>query len=323
MLTNQEVMKRPLSMRGGSLICVALLCASRIATAQDPAADQRQAFVRLADRVYAEVINGFYAAVPFPNSEGARAMREQIKTLQHELAALPCTPNLRPIDCVEKDRLLAFLHIAEARFYEALSASGEQLPGIDYGQERLRHAHRAQSYVESALHWLDEALRSSANPAELERAIENSEVRDHLNALSTTAQSIVWVLTRTNEAKAAAKSTWEKISGDFRRQYYPPAPEVIETLDLDPKPAANGAMTPIAWTGIGLILLGLVSAIFVSGASLFQQWAIRVVFAMGAAMAGTVITGLLKIDLPAWGVVAGGALAIIVLIYLVNPPKIE
>lgn len=60
-------------------------------------------------------------------------------------------------------------------------------------------------------------------------------------------------------------------------------------------------MTQITWVGVAFIVLGLIAAIFVSKASLFQQWAFRVVLAVGAAMAGTVITSLLNINLPQWG----------------------
>jgi hypothetical protein len=281
--------------------------------------DARTSYEGLIGKIPA-ITTDFLYAVQYPNDSKSRELPKKLDQLADQFKALPNPPLLPTVACAERDRSIAFLLIAKARYYGA-SETAE----IDYKRERFELASAALGEIKSSRSWLARALEPSDPDfsPEMKSAIEKSHINDNLSALAATAYSIIWVVKNDAAAKNAARTEWTNVSGDYRRDYYPPAPEVMTTLDLGPQKPITGAMTAIAWVGVGLIVLALIAAIFVSKADLFQQWAVRVVFAIGAAMAATVITGLLNINLPKWGIVAGGALGIIVLIYLFNPPAIN
>ena len=79
--------------------------------------------------------------------------------------------------------------------------------------------------------------------------------------------------------------------------------------------------------GAGLIFLVaiLVIAVFTPDPSRFQVYVFRVVMALAAAAFGATIPGFLKINFPLWGkgaIAAGGALALFVIVYRINPPAL-
>jgi hypothetical protein len=78
---------------------------------------------------------------------------------------------------------------------------------------------------------------------------------------------------------------------------------------------------PVVWISGLVILIGItiLTALIPCPAEALL-WTMRVLMSIGAAMAATVLPGLLNINLP--NVKAGSALAVLVLVYLFNPAKI-
>jgi hypothetical protein len=75
----------------------------------------------------------------------------------------------------------------------------------------------------------------------------------------------------------------------------------------------------VAWiSGVVFIVIMLVIALFVPIPSAFQYFVFRSVLAISVAAFASVIPGILKITIPNW-LTAGGAFAVLVLVYLYNP----
>lgn len=90
--------------------------------------------------------------------------------------------------------------------------------------------------------------------------------------------------------------------------------------------------SPNSWMAIVSVVSALVFFILLVVIALalpnptpFQLYIFRVILALAAASFGATIPGFIRIDVPLWGkglIRAGGALALFVLIYMVNPPEI-
>jgi hypothetical protein len=266
----------------------------------------------------------FFEATAFPSSDVARQLPETIHELSTRLESIPDPPDVPKIIGADKHRLLAYLYIAEARLDGAL-ADSKPVPGNDdFRLQRTKLARASLQELSKASKFLQEAENPSDSEysAELKSAIQKSQIHPHIQILKVTAHSILWIFERNKADKKAAREAWSQIGDAQFQSEYGPSPEVEKTLDIGPPQANPASMTPVSWTGIALLVVGLIAAIFVRNANLFQQWAVRVIIAIGAAMAATVIPGLLNINIPGY-IAAGGALAVIVLIYLRNPPTIR
>lgn len=78
-------------------------------------------------------------------------------------------------------------------------------------------------------------------------------------------------------------------------------------------------------SGLVFLFFILIAAIFIPEPSSFQIFVFRVVIALAAASFGATIPGFLNANLPVWGkgaIAAGGALALFVIIFNINPPQI-
>ena len=282
-------------------------------------------FNKITARIQKEVRTQFFEATAFPDSKVSRELPATIHAIISTLESLPDPPGVPKIIAADKHRQLAYLYLVEARVYGALAASPSSPNGDRFVPQRTKLARQALRELAAAERWLlaTEDTTDTEYSLELRKAIEQSRIKPHSRALLTTAHSILWVLEKNPADKTAARNAWSQINdAGFQSEFKSPAPEVSETLDIDPITGKPSGMTAISWTGIALLLIGLLVAIFVRDTSAFQQWAVRVIIAIGAAMTATVIPGLLNIDIPKY-VAAGGALAVIVLIYWFNPPKIE
>jgi hypothetical protein len=97
-------------------------------------------------------------------------------------------------------------------------------------------------------------------------------------------------------------------------------------------PAPGTTSKPPPWvlvvsvaSGLAFLLVLLSIAVFIPHPTSFQIFVFRVVLALAAAAFGATIPGFLRIELPLWGqgvISATGALALCVLVYLVNPPAL-
>jgi hypothetical protein len=78
-------------------------------------------------------------------------------------------------------------------------------------------------------------------------------------------------------------------------------------------------------SGLAFLILLLAIAVWIPNPTPFQIFIFRVVLALAAAAFGATIPGFLRIELPLWGkglISATGALALCVLVYLINPPAL-
>lgn len=78
-------------------------------------------------------------------------------------------------------------------------------------------------------------------------------------------------------------------------------------------------------SGLVFLFFILIAAIFIPEPSSFQVFVFRVVIALAAASFGATVPGFLNVNLPVWGkgaIAAGGALALFVIIFNINPPEI-
>ena len=76
------------------------------------------------------------------------------------------------------------------------------------------------------------------------------------------------------------------------------------------------------WSGLALLVLGVILLWVTPNPTPPQYWAARVIISLGAAGFSLALAGLLQIKatLPLIGISAAGALGVLVLLYLVNPP---
>ncbi|MEY2539905.1 MAG: hypothetical protein QOG67_3645 [Verrucomicrobiota bacterium] len=314
------------------LIVLGAVCKGEIVQNETPTETQnpqRDAATAEFNAISAEIQNkvraSFYEATAFPESNAARQLPDIVDSLSRRLSNLPGPPIVLKIVEADKHRLLAYLSLAEARIYGALADSGRAPHNEDFKSKRTQLARAALENLRVANKWLAEA-QSPADPefsSELASKITKSRILPHIHALEATAYSILWVLEGKKSDRSAARASWSQIADvGFLSEYDQPASEVEKTLDIKGGKQKAGGMNAVSWVGIGLLVLGLIAAVFVTNANTFQQWAVRVIIAIGAAMTATVIPGLLNINIPEY-IAAGGALAVIVLIYLFNPPRHE
>ena len=317
------------------LIAFFLICASAYTNEsqttpavprETPATDAaRLEFAAISSEIQSKVRTSFYEATAFPESNAARQLPDTIHALSNRLLNLPGPPTISKIIEADKHRLLAYLSLAEARIYGALADSGRAPNGDNFKTERTQLARSALQDLAVANKWLRETEKPTDPEYSADRAakISKSRIHPHIHALEATAYSILYVLEGNKSDRKAAREAWRQITNvQFLSEFDQPAPEVAETLDIGPRTRNPAGMTAVSWVGISLLVLGLIAAIFVKNANTFQQWAVRVIIAIGAAMTATVVPGLLNVNIPEY-IAAGGALAVIVLIYLFNPPKHE
>lgn len=218
----------------------------------------------------------------------------------------------------DSHRMLGFLYLAEAGILSRLKLPHLATPGIDPDPERAALAEKALRAYGLSTNWLRKAEETA--PPSLLQAIEQSQIHGYLELILCTAHSILWDIRRQDHHKQSAMQAWSKVPVALKAR--PPAPEVAAAVGvISPGTRKDNSMTTVAWAGLALVVLGVVAAMAARETNIFQQWTIRVLIALGAAMAATVIPGLLNINLPGY-VAAGGALAVIVLLYKLNPPPL-
>jgi len=74
--------------------------------------------------------------------------------------------------------------------------------------------------------------------------------------------------------------------------------------------------------GVGLIVITLVMALATPTPTTFQIWVFRVNMALGAACIGALIPGFIELSgtIGEIAIRAGGAIALFLVVYLINPP---
>lgn len=309
-------------MRKASILATSLLTTivtvARVSAADDPHA----AFKSVQQRIEGQIKPAYHAALlEDPRSAEALRFLDQVRGVVDELRALPQPPAVPPIFAADAHRMLAFLHLAEAGILQLRKLPEFAAQGVSPDNERVILAEKALRECELSTNWLWKIERPGSGELtpELGRAIERSEIKAYLSLYQCTAHAILWDVKQLEHDRKAAIEAWNRVPVAMRSR--PPPPEVVKAVGLNPDPDPKDTMTMISWSGIGLVVLGVGIAIVRREATVFQQWAVRVLIALGAAMAATVVPGLLNIKVPGY-VAAGGALAVIVLVYLLNPPAL-
>lgn len=74
--------------------------------------------------------------------------------------------------------------------------------------------------------------------------------------------------------------------------------------------------------GLALVIVTLVMALMIPKPSVFQLWVFRVIMALGGASLGAIIPGFIEFnsEMNEIALRAGGAVALFLVIYLMNPP---
>lgn len=294
----------------------------RLVSAAGSESDARASYEGLISKIPA-ITADFLYAVQYPNYPTSRALPAKLDQLADEFKRLPNPPLLPTAACAERDREIAFLRIAKARYYGA-----SETQDVDYHRERVELASDALDEIKSSRNWLAHALEPSDPDfsPEMKSAIEKSQIRDHLSELAATAYSIIWVVKKDPAAKDAARTEWTNISGDYRRDYYPPAPEVMTTLDLGPQKPITGAVdaSQIVSVAIGVafILLLLVLVFWRRNLTSAEYVFARIILALAVACVAVLLTGFLKVNFK--GVIqAGGAFAVFVIVYRLAPAALR
>ncbi len=284
----------------------------------DPDAAFRQILLKLGD----EFKGRMYTAVEFPKSPEATAAREQARQYADDLqeidaAGLP--PHVRAL----RHRAIAYIEVWLAICQAALDGGPG---GPKVGSQSLAHARSALRELGLARPHLDEALARTSPHYTRQRAswLIEHHVRCHVQYLECLANAIVWKRTRDEAVRDRVKSGWALIDKGYRSIHEPRDPVLREALGIK-RDNDNGPprylLDTLLVSGLSLFVVILVIAVRIPHPSPFQLWVFRVLLALAGAAFAAPIPGYLEFK-HASGVMAGGALAVFAILYLVNPPRL-
>ena len=254
------------------------------------------------------------------NTEVVDATKEVIEKFRR----LPQPPELNWVSSASRYRMIAFLEVMLARLEGERIAYQSGPPGIDPNRDVLGYANAALSDIATAKKHVESALQpdSKIAPELLQWMKEKEDIPGQLLHIEAHAHAIIWSVTKRESERAAARTAWNAASiTPFGKKNTQPSPELAIALDLyRPGQYNPHLVTTLLWIGVGLIGLGVIIAIFVPNPTSFQMFIFRILAALGAAGVGASLPGF--IGFKSASVTAGGAVALLVLIYLVNPPRL-
>jgi hypothetical protein len=270
-----------------------------------------------------ELMARFFRAVAAPGNAYAEQLMHDLAECEDRLIALNESSQVPPIFAAEKYRRIALVAILQARIWRERITSHQTPTSMHVNAERSRLATEATDAIQKARYWIDVAKdpsNSSQAADDLRSQIKESEIEPHVTSLEATAHAIKWEIDHRFADREAAQAAWKKLPAAYRREYYPPSPELADVLGITSD--ESGHMTLVAWTGIGLLILA-VTLVFVFGhPSAIQIWVIRVVVALGATLLASVVPGFLNVNISGY-ITAGGTLAALIIFYWFNPPKLQ
>jgi len=285
------------------------------------AADQADDLDSLVRNIQQDIQPHLREAISQPDSPRSFQSQDDAVAMIKALRAIP--KELNPVWEAQRYRMIAFLEVMLARLESERIAYTAGTRGADPARPFLAYGRSALSDILEARKAIDAATVSSTevSPGLLKWMTDTEDIPGHLLHLEAHAHAMIWKATdQTSEHDAAEKAWSAARQTSFGRKNMQPSPELANALDLyrwheDPK-----FLMTLFWVGVGLIGLAVVLAIFIPHPSPFQMFVFRIVASLGAAGIGASVPGFIGVKTPL--VNAGGAVALLVLIYLVNPPKL-
>lgn len=252
------------------------------------------------------------------NAQILEETKQMIDGIRHALDL----PRMNEVCSADAYRMIAFLEVMLARLQGERVAYQTGPPGVDPNIEIASYATFALSDVKASRKHIDLARQPNSNidPQWINWMI-SEDVPGHLLHLEAHAHAMLWKTGRGESERAAARAAWQAASlTPFGKKNTQPSPELANALALYRLGEDPHLMTTLVGIGVGLMLLAVVIAICVPRPTSFQMFVFRIVAALGAAGIGAVLPGF--IGFKTASVTAGGAVALFVLIYLVNPPRL-
>jgi hypothetical protein len=218
--------------------------------------------------------------------------------------------------------MISFLEVMTARIESERVAYQGGSPGIDPGKNVLMSARAALADIATARGQLEKALQPEFHTrSELIDWMRKEDIPGHLLHLEAHAYAMVWKATGARADRDAACKAWIASSETaFGKRNSQPSPELANALAIYRWGEDPHLMLTLLWIGVGLLVLTVIIALFVPRPTSFQMFVFRIVASLGAAGIGASLPGF--IGFKSASVTAGGAVALFVLIYLVNPPRL-
>ncbi len=291
---------------------------------QDPPSETKEgAKAWLAERAVLEkdFVDISYKRVGVPNNPETTKFLDDLNAKLEELESMPGSPPLPPVFGADKLRVGAFLVLMKYRILKERLGKGNSFPDIAKGlaQTILNHAEQGLKLAQKAA----EPTNSETSP-EQRNWMRTEKLPGYLHYLKAHGYAML-----ADEGVDAAANTekaleaWKTAKGLYDNKPPDAADVLAKFIDppkSQPPPPVKGGMTQVSWIGLAMLTLGLVLTYFFKPKTRQGAWTVRAFVALGGACLATVIPGLLNIQISEV-VAAGGALAVIVIFYLLNPPR--
>lgn len=267
-------------------------------------------------------INQYYngpviRALSYPFEGKAEETGRGIDLLLSEVSALSKPAALPPVAEADRINRLAFLQWLKVRLLSEMQRGRQNL---DTSKERIALSEDVVRNADAALRWIEMA-RTQEPSSPGSEWIARSRIADHTWTLKAQAHAILWSLgVEKTKNRSAARAAWYSVSSLYASQY-PPATDELEKIVMpylqDPSNIPHAMLL-----GIGMLLVGLILVFaFKKKPNPIQIWVLRAFICIGAGLAASGIHGNLHLEYNGW-ISAGGAMGVVVLFYLVNPPAL-
>ncbi len=153
--------------------------------------------------------------------------------------------------------------------------------------------------------------------------IEDSADHHFTVPLPPKKEDIVWTIRRISDSADRARS-----GSDLQRLIQADHELQRRLRDDDMRHSRDGALTPqlnlVVGLGVFFLLLIIVLVVWIREPTSQQMWVFRVTMSLAAAAIGAIIPGFLHIEgtLTKFAFRTGGAIALFLLVYMVNPPAL-
>ena len=299
-----------------------LMCSTSNAAEPTATSDPSAELGKLVQTIQENIQPRLREAISQPSSPRSSKTAEDAESTIEHLRFIAQPPELDLVSDTNRYRMIAFLEVMLARLESERIAYTSGAPGINPTQQFLNYARSSLDDIAKARHEAEKAeeLQSKIDP-ELLQWMKHEDILGHLLHLEAHAHAMIWIATGQPNERAAAQAAWAAAAQTpFGKKNMQPSPELAKALDIYPWYADPHLIMTLLWVGVGLIAAGVVIALFVPHPSSFQMFVFRILAALGAAGIGASLPGFIGFKTPA--VTAGGAVALFVLIYLVNPPRL-
>jgi hypothetical protein len=265
-----------------------------------------------------------YKRVGVPNNPETTKFLDDLNAKLEELDSMTGSPPLPPAFDADKLRVSAFLVLMKYRILKERrksntgSGKGNSFPEIAKGlaQTILSHAEEGLKLAQQAA----DPANSETSP-EQRNWMRREKLPGYLQYLKAHGYAIlvdegVDVAANTRKALEA----WKMVEAAYEASPPDPADVLAAIIDPPVPPPVTGGMTQVGWIGLGMMTLGLLLPWFTKPKTHQAVWVLRAFVAVGGACLASDIPGILHVEINKM-VAAGGAMAVIVILYLLNPPK--